>query len=291
MPRMTTAPAGRIQRIARAALLTICLPALASRTLAQCGTSPAFDVATIKVHQGIFQLMGLEYQPDGFTGTVTLSMLVQYAYGLRSTDQVSGGPDWAKSDWFDIQAKMSEADIAETEKLSADEIQTRRERMLQALLAERFHLTTHSSTRQSRVYELVVAKSGPKLKDAATDTSDHLLKGEDGKPLTGFLRFLKNTSVAQGYPMSALADFLSQPLAGVGRPVLDKTGLTGTYDFTLDWSPPHPGVRLGAESDSASPEDAPSIFTALGEVGLKLQPATDPIDTIVIDHVEKPSAN
>lgn len=256
-------------------------------TSAAASPAPAFDVATIKPHQGLFQMMGVEYQPDGFAGTVTLSMLVQYAYGLRSEDQVSGAPDWVKADWFEIQAKMSETDIAETQKLSPDEIQTRRELMLRALLAERFKLKAHIETKQAPVYELVVAKGGPKLKDAATDPNTRM--GKDGKPL-GFLRFLKDTSVAQAYSMSALAGFLSQPLAGVGRPVLDKTGLTGNYNFTLNWSPQSRAMP-GIASSPPSPEDSGSIFSALQEVGLKLQPATGPIGIIVIDHVEHPSEN
>jgi uncharacterized protein (TIGR03435 family) len=137
----------------------------------------------------------------------------------------------------------------------------------------------------------VVARGGSKLQDAATDTSDNLRKGKDGKPLYGFLSWTTGKTVAQGFPVKSLADFLSQPICTLGRPVLDKTGLTGTYNFTLDWTPPHPGVRLGAESDSASSEDALSIFTALQDLGLKLQPSTGPIDTIVIDHVEQPTAN
>lgn len=233
-------------------------------------------------------MTGLMYQPDGVSGTVTLAMLVQYAYGLRSEDQVFGAPGWAKDQWFDVQAKMGEADIAEMQKLSSAEATAWRQLMLQALLAERFKLKVHSESRQAPVYELVVAKGGSKLKDAATDTSDPLLKGKDGKPLTGLLRFFKDRSVAQGYSISSLVDFLSQPVSGVGRPVLDKTGLTGTYNFTLHWSP---NSNIYGSAISSPSDDALSIFGALQEVGLRLQPATGPIETIVIDHVGKPSEN
>jgi uncharacterized protein (TIGR03435 family) len=270
-------------------LLAQTTPAVSPVPSANPAPTPAYDVATIKPHQGIFQMSGIEYQPDGFAGTVTLSMLVQYAFGLRSVDQVSGASDWAKSDWFDVQAKMSEAGFAEMQKLSHTESTAHRKLMLQAFLADRFKLKAHAETKQVPVYDLTVAKGGPKLKDAATDTSDQLKRGADGKPLPGFLSWVTGKAIAQGYSMKNLAEFLSQPMAGVGRPVMDKTGLTGTYNFTLDWTPPHPGVRLGAESDSASPEDAPSIFTALGDVGLKLQPSTGPLDIIVIDHVERPT--
>jgi len=252
---------------------------------------PAFDVATIKPHQGMLRMTGVEYQPDGFSATVTLSMMVQSAYGLRSADQVSSAPDWAKTDLFDMQAKMSETDIAEMQKLSPADRNARRKQMLQALLADRFKLKVHSATKQDPIYDLVIAKGTPKLKDAATDTSDQLKRGSDGEPLHGFLSWVTGKAIAQGYSMKNLADFLSQPMAGLGRPVIDKTGLAGTYNFTFDWTPPHPGVRLSGEKDSATPEDAPSIFAALGDIGLKLQPSTGPIDTIVIDHADKPTAD
>jgi uncharacterized protein (TIGR03435 family) len=254
--------------------------------------APSFDVATIKPHPGILTMTGVMNAPDGVDGSAaTLSMLVEYAYGLRSEDQVSGGPDWTKTDRFDVQARMGEADIAAMEKLSSAEKKASLKLMMQSLLAERFKLKVHSETKQVPVYELVVAKGGSKLKDAATDTSDPLLKGKDGKPLHGFLSWTTGKIVAQGYSAKNLAEFLSQPICALGRPVMDKTGLTGTYNFTLDWTPPHPGVRFDGESDSASPEDAPSIFAALADLGLKLQPSTGPLETIIIDHVEKPSEN
>jgi uncharacterized protein (TIGR03435 family) len=250
--------------------------------------APAFDVATIKPHPGMALRRGLVYQPDGYTGTVTLSMLVQYAYGLRTEDQVTGVPDWAKNEWFDIQAKMGAADIVEMQKLSYAESNVRREPMMQALLADRFKLKVHPETKQVPVYELVVAKGSSKLIDAATDTNPKLDRGADGKPRMG-IQSMKDTSIVEGYSMTAWAGFLSQPVARVGRPVLDKTGLTSTYDFTINWSvySSWAGATSGSADEDA--DNAASIFGALKEVGLRLQPATGPIDTIVIDHVEKPT--
>jgi uncharacterized protein (TIGR03435 family) len=237
-------------------------------------------------------MTGVMNAPDGVNGAAaTLSMLVEYAFGLRSEDQVSGGPDWTKTERFDVQAKINEADIAGMDKLSPTDKKARLRLMMQALLAERFQLKVHSQTKQVPIYELVVARGGPKLTDAATDADPHLQLGKDGKPLHGFIRFLNEMSVAQGYSMPWLADFLSGPMAGLGRPVVDKTGLTGTYNFTLDWTPPHPGVRLGAPDGPSPPEDSPSLFTALGDLGLKLQPSTGPLETIVIEHAERPTAN
>jgi uncharacterized protein (TIGR03435 family) len=230
--------------------------------------------------------MALKYQPDGFTGTESLAMLVEYAYGVRADDQVSGVPDWAKEAWFDIQVKLSAADFAEMLKMSQAEINDRYQLMMQALLAERFKLKVHSETKQVKVYELVVAKGSSQLKDSATDPNPPLGKGEDGKPSFG-IRWLKDTTIVQALSMANLARFLSRPVFGVGRPVLDKTGLTSTYDYTLNWS-----IYSASAAASNSPtDDTTSIFTALGEIGLKLQPSTGPIDILVIDHVEHPTEN
>ncbi|MGP8258358.1 MAG: TIGR03435 family protein [Acidobacteriaceae bacterium] len=256
--------------------------------------TPSFDVATIKLSppEGNQLWIGIRNNPDGVEGAfVTIPMLIQRAYGLRSADQVTGIPAWAKDLHFDIQAKMSEADIAEMRKLGPAESTARRQLMLQSLLAERFKLKVHSETKQVPIFELVVAKSGPKLKDAAPDSSGLFGKGVDGKPLAGFEQATRSTMVAQSESMKALADLLSQPTSGLGRPVIDKTGLNGAYNFTLTWVPHYDRISPGTGGGSASPEDAIPLFEALQQLGLKLQPSNGPIDTIVIDHVEHPTAN
>lgn len=254
----------------------------------------AFEVATIKpVAPGgrpSRGWVGLQYHPDGMEAAYqSLPDLLCSAYGyrnLRFDGQVSGVPDWAASQRYDIDAKMSPADIAEFQKLGKDEQEQWREAMLQALLVDRFHLTLHRGSNQIPVYEMVVAKAGIKMKDSATDENPPLGKGEDGKAKAG-IRWGKDTSIVQAYSMKSLADLLSMPAAFVGRPVLDKTELTGTYNFTLDWSVYSARAAAG---DSPS-EDATSIFTALGKIGLKLQPSTGSFETIVIDHVDRPAEN
>lgn len=258
--------------------------------------APAFDVATIKPSAasgtGPVDWMGIRNDADGIDAQfVTLPMLIQRAYGLRSADQISGGPEWARDARFDVRAKMSEAELAEMQKLSPAEAKARRGMMLQALLAERFKLKVHPETRQLPVFELVVAKGGSKLKDAATDASGSLEKGEDGKPLVGFNQATGSTEVAQGESTKALADFLSQPFSGLGRPVVDRTGLNGVYDFTLNWVPHFDRIVPGSAGDSASPEEADSLFEALQQIGLRLQAATGPVDVVVVDYVERPTGN
>jgi len=264
-------------------------PCAASPPLADACPAHSFEVATIKPsQQGPHKFFDIVMTPVGMdASSASLTMLVAYAYGLRSAvDQVSGVPDWAKTDLFDVQAKMSAADIAEVQKLSYEEGTARLKPMLQTLLAERFKLKVHSETKQVPVYELVVAKGGAKLKDAATDPNPPLGKRADGKLATG-IRFLKDTGIVQ-MSLTSFVSFLSQPVARIERPVLDKTGLIGSYYFTLNWSV----YSNGAGSSPGPPEDSTvSIFGALQEVGLKLRPATGPIDIIVIDHVEHPSEN
>ncbi|HXE07679.1 MAG TPA: TIGR03435 family protein [Acidobacteriaceae bacterium] len=256
------------------------------------GSAPSFDVATIKPHEGMISVSGLMNKPDGISApAVTLSDMIVSAYGVRSDDQVSGGSDWVKSDRYDVEAKLSAEDAAAFQKLSPEEMKARRMQMLRSLLADRFKLQAHVVTKDVPVYELVVAKGGPKMKDAATDKDEHLRMGKDGKPLAGVMWFLNDHLAAQGYSMGSLASLFSQPFSALGRPVVDKTGLTGSYDFTLNWSPQMKSVLPGAVTAAAPPEDAPSIFTALQELGLKLQPATGPEKMVVIDHVERPSQN
>ena len=254
--------------------------------------APSFDVATVKlvppdaVGRPAKGFIGVFYSPDGIeVSQQTLPELLCYAYGyktLRFDGQIAGLPEWANKERYDIVAKMSPTDSVAFQKLNKEEQDRSRQQMLQSLLAERFSLTVHRGSKEVPVYDLVVAKGGSKLKDAATDPLPPLGKDANGKPITG-MRDLKDTAVAQAFSMSSLAGRLSDPSSQVGRPVLDKTGLTGTYNFTLDWSVY--SARAAAEGE------ATSIFDALGKIGLKLQPSTGSFETIVIDYASRPTPN
>jgi bla regulator protein BlaR1 len=274
-------------------VVAVLLGAVVPVAVAQSGAL-AFDVATVKPHPGWpDRQAGLHYHADGITAELTLWQLVGEAYKVYSPGKVTGAPDWAQSVWYDVEAKMSDADIAEMKKLSSEESKKHSDLMLQALLAERFKLKVHSETKQVPVYDLVVAKSSAKLRDAATDKSPLLLgKKADGTPDSG-LQFKKDTSIGQHYSMQSLAGLLSQPVSGVGRPVVDKTGLTSTYNFTLNWSiySARPPMASAGGGEAAAPDDSTSIFAALGEIGLKLVPSKGEVKDVVIDHVERPTAN
>jgi uncharacterized protein (TIGR03435 family) len=245
---------------------------------------PATDHSFKVLMNGLTVRMGFLYTPDGVHwGGVTVSNLIRDAYGgamkLPNEDSVTGLPGWAKSEIFEVQGKMSDAQAAAFAKLGKDEQQEQREVMLRALLADRFKLKVHREPKQVADYELIVAKGGPKMKEGDAPNPNGP-KTRDGKAMTGsYLAGGAGKVTAQAYGMEALANFLGQQSTGVGRMVNDKTGLTGKYSFTLNWTP-----------DASGDDSGPSIFTALEEqLGLKLQPGTGTINTVVVDHVERPT--
>ena len=255
---------------------------------------PAFDVVSVKPNKSDSGMVRIMAKPDGYAASnVSLRMLIQAAYGIRE-DLVSGAPGWADSARFDIDAKVAGSDVDALKKLSPEQ----RRLVLQPLLADRFKLKIHTETKQLPVYELVVAKGGSKLKEANPgDTYANGIKGPDGVGRGGMMRFGPGQLTAQAVPMTSLANMLSQQLH---RTVLDKTVLTGKYDIELNWTPDQGSEPMfkGAEgspqrADAAAPDSSgPSIFTALQEqLGLRLQSAKGPVETIVIDHVEMPSEN
>jgi uncharacterized protein (TIGR03435 family) len=160
--------------------------------------------------------------------------------------------------------------------------------MVQSLLAERFELKVSQSSKELPIYALVVTKNGLKLSQTADPQPG------PGAGTRSTTRLQPGELTARGMPMSALAERLSRE---VGRQVVDKTGLQGGYDFTLHWTPELQTRPLGAGDGSQGPATSPdatgpSIFTAIQEqLGLKLESQKGPVGTIVIDRIEKPSAN
>jgi uncharacterized protein (TIGR03435 family) len=243
-------------------------------------------------------------------GFMSLADLIRVAYRVKPY-QVSG-PDWMASERFDVLAKMPEG--ATSEQVPE---------MLQALLAERFKLTVHRESKEHAVYALVVGKNGPKLKESLPD-ADMPATTEDVNPQVRLSGRGENISVsisggqigtahmsmgpngtmrleAPKMNMAALADTLSRFFE---RPVVDLTELKGTYQVALDLSmedlrnaartmgmmgPGMGGGRDGARppTDAASDPGGLSIFAAVQQLGLKLEPRKVPIDLVVIDHLEK----
>jgi uncharacterized protein (TIGR03435 family) len=244
-----------------AVLLTFAIGAsFAPRWIALAQT-PAFEVASIRPHTGPVMAIGM--RPSGPNVTMeamSLHNLIGYAYDLQPY-QILGGPSWITADRYDIAAK-AEGD--------APVVPEQIKQMTQALLTERFGLKYHRDTKEMPVYVLVVGKNGPKLKESAPDAEKRLVLGS----ADGHTRM----TVTKGDMAQLVGEFSN--INGVDRPTIDKTGLTGTYDYQLDWSRGEPG------------SNAPVIFTAIQEqLGLKFQPDRARVEVLVIDRAEKPGEN
>ena len=191
--------------------------------------------------------------------------LIANAYGL-GMHQVIGFPGWAETDRNILQTKLDREKFEAFKALPLDEQLRQQRLMTQAVLADRYQLKAHHETREMPVYELVVANGGPKLREKVLE--DH--------PGASFFR----PRVWANY--GTMEDLASKLAGPTGSVVIDKTGLgTKTFGYFLKWT---------SDSQSDMGGSAPSIFAALEEqLGLKLVPATDPVEVLVIDHIEKPS--
>jgi uncharacterized protein (TIGR03435 family) len=206
-------------------------------------------------------------------------------FGYYNVDQrIVGGPKWLGSSKFDIEAKCDEETGRAFGKMPLKQQIRAEQKMVQALLVDRFKLRTHHEFRRFSVYALVQAKSGSKMK-LLGKTGEDELGDADGPP---------GNWKATGVTMKVLANELSSLPEIGGKIVVDRTDLKGNFDFVLRWTPDPtmgaapPGADGGLKSDSS----APSLLTALQEqLGLKLETTKAPVDVIVIDSVDLPSPN
>jgi uncharacterized protein (TIGR03435 family) len=258
------------------------VPRLPAQTVASQSTSPTaalpvFDVSTIKPSKSDSERSSSLITDHGiYTGeNVTIRRLLPLAFGVRP-GLIFGLPPWAENARFDISAKVVDPDV----KVLAALTREQRRDMMQALLADRFQLKCHMETRTLPVYELVIAKSGMKFKESPPSAG-----GQSGISMrNGSTR--TNELSAKNSPIAVFANVLSNNL---DRAVIDKTGLTGKYDFDLKWARDDDSVSLNADPAT---DAGPPIFTAIDEqLGLKLQPAKGPVEVLVVDHVEHPSEN
>ena len=219
----------------------------------------------------------MEFTPGGGIRIVngSLRQILTLAYDVEKF-QISGGPGWIDSQRFDVIAKGAVDDAG----WPAAEQRKRAHSRLQSLLAERFQLSVRRETKDAPIFALIVGKNGPKLQ-----ISNQGLDGLSGRP---------GQLIAERAEVQSLAAYLSGQL---GRPVLDRTGLKGTYKFKLDWSPGMDNTQADTEKAaaaglSAADPSMPSLFTALqDQLGLKLDAQRGPMEIIFIDRAEKPAAN
>jgi len=242
--------------------------------------------------------------PDGLIARfASLRMLILRAYAIDDY-QLSGAPDWIIKEHYDIDAKFDGTTADKLQKLSPTDRVLARQQMLQELLAERFSLTIHREDKEVQVYYLITAKNGPALREVKLDDADSSKPKAGPAPGSGTMTVGASGGRINGYvtPIATLTGMLTRVLH---RPVLDRTGLTEKYDFTLRWTPddlppqPSSGVQgtVGASSNGLpstdpSPNAGPSLFTALQEqLGLKLESSKGSVEFIVIDRIERPSGN
>jgi uncharacterized protein (TIGR03435 family) len=305
---------------------------------------PSFEVISIKPSApNPSGIRGGGARGDRYTmAGSTLRMLLQNAYQRPSTGgplgqvQIVGGPNWIDSDRYDIQAT---ADCSRGA-LSREQVQL----MVQSLLEERFQLKAHMETRELPTYNLVVGKDGPKLKVSEDQTASGLPAGGPPQPCSpasaaplpppppppgpgqrggpgdpnfvmprGAMLMMFNSSgltmQAAGVPLSNLVNMLQNQ---IGRPIIDKTGLKGLFDFKLQFSPeglnlpnvnggpivaqgpaPAPAGQggLGGAATTGAADPVPSLFTAIQDLGLRLESAKGPVEVLVVDSAQKPTEN
>lgn len=232
-------------------------PAVAPVATSAAAPAPAFEVASVRLGDPHPAPLPPGASPIGpfptnrfFAHNVNLRLIIAVAFG--ADERYLEGPEWLDSSNYSIDARV-EGD----QMLTYDQIKP----LVQNLLAQRFGLKVHHGSKLSAGFELVIAKGGPKLQPARGD----------GKP---WGQILSNRLDSWNDSTGDLASMLSRP---AGQPVVDKTGITGSYDIHLTYAPAN-------DPNSA----LPSIFTAVQEqLGLKLVPQKVPVDTLVIDHVDK----
>jgi uncharacterized protein (TIGR03435 family) len=320
----------------RISSIFFCLILLARVAIGQAAQAkPQFEVATIKpsapldmaklaaeVRAGQMPQLGAHIDPDQAHYTyMTLRQLIELAYGLKP-GQVKG-PDWLGTERFDIVAKIPDG-------VSKDAAP----QMLQSLLENRFKLAAHRETKDQPVLALITGKGGPKMKEAqppqTLDPNAPLKPGETQMDTTGgparmsidmstgqttvnmgsrgTIMYALNRAndamelEAHGVSMSGLADMLSRfsQAQGAGRQIVDMTGLTGNYDFTLDFPisdllnmarsagmlPPGAGPT-SPTNEASTPSGTSSLNESVEALGLKLEPRNAPVELLVIDHMEK----
>jgi uncharacterized protein (TIGR03435 family) len=273
-------------------LALLCLSSILPRGVSGQGPSAveipqeAFEVASVRRSTDVNAARGVRPPGPGgrFTAVVSVTELVQVAYGVPNAlfaAQVVGGPDWARLDLWEINARIEGSIFA-----GPGGPPVRLLGMMRTLLSERFKLRLREETRQLPVYDLVLDRAdgrlGQRLKPAdGTCLPITAATGPitDFTPYCGFKRFSPIAISAKGTTMEGLAGSVAF-LADVQRLVRDRTGLTGAFDFDLEFAP----------LANPDPQASPMIFTALKEqLGLQLRSTTGPVNVFVIEQLELPT--
>ena len=253
---------------------------------------PAFEVISIKPRTGAPAPPQAQAPPDRFVrSNTTVVQLIQYAYGMQEF-QVLGGPDWVRSDRYEVSAKADSVTTAD-----------RMGQMVKRMLAERFGLQTHTETREQNIYALVPARGdrrlGERMRTSALDCAPIIDAGKVVPPKPGgppaqcfwFVAMMNgaNRMRVDGIRMPRFATFLE---AATFRKVVDKTGLTETYDIDLEFLPDRGFVPAQPPPGVTQTSETPALLTALqDQLGLKLESGRGPVEVIVIDSAQPPIPN
>ena len=261
---------------------------------------PSFAVASVRPTDPSEELSHGGVSPDSYRAErTTMKDVLSYAFGLGYEHELVNAPSWVTNDHFDIQGKIDDGQVASFRQLSRDDREEQMRLMVQSMLAERFHLTYHFETRDLPVYNLEIAKSGLKC---PRDTTSKPVIDDPSRP-----RFRWSSAPAppppppgwhppppseqkvlmqslhlrtKGWPFWLIVATLGHQPELEGRPVIDKTGLDGSYDCEMNWS----------QTDSDGVNE--SFFSAVQEqLGIKLQPSKGPVEVLVIDSISRPSEN
>ncbi|HTA43821.1 MAG TPA: TIGR03435 family protein [Bryobacteraceae bacterium] len=275
-------------------IVAILLAASLGVVRSQTAATPAFAVVSVKQNTSTdSRRFGPQFSGGRFMATnYSLLSLISTAWNLPFQGPVlTGGPNWIRSDRYDIEARAEEGALPPD--LSPQALAERRRSMLRELLTDRFHLDIRREEKELPVYAVVVAAGGPKLerskieeKDCPDDLTDygvscHSFAGGRGRGLHG-----------QAVDISDLARYVEN---WTDRPVVDQTGLKGLYHIeTTGWQeiapgpPPSPGAKA---EDGTDASDVPTIFEIFNRLGLKLESKKASVDMFRIEHVDRPSEN
>ncbi|HKV49191.1 MAG TPA: TIGR03435 family protein [Candidatus Acidoferrales bacterium] len=260
-------------------------------------TTPSFEVASIKrTSKPIAINPNSKGEPGHYVASdSSLKMLIEFAFNVRDF-QVSGGSGWIDTEKFDVDAKLDDSMIEEQRNLPFEQVLAQMRLAMRSLLADRFGLKVHRQKKNLEAFALVVSKGGPKLGTAVSQTTAPNRNQREGTVMISMVNAGHLTLTAKEASLDRLASMLSYQF---DRPVINQSGIKGTYTFTLQWTP-DAGTGLGGRpilpppEPSQSPPDrsGASIFTAIHEqLGLKLESKRVPTDTIVVDRAHQPTPN
>ena len=208
-----------------------------------------------------------------------IKTLLDLAYGGGPTYLVKGEPDWVDSDLYDFQAKVAPEDVPTWQKM---DVPTKR-LMVRAALPDALNLKVHIEIQARPIYNLVIAKGGPKLTDSKPDPN---APSDPQTPVRGSVQWVDYDEAA--YMNSTMADLADGLAARLDRDVIDKTGLTGRYDFHVK---PIPFPHYDPKTSSVEDTDFSGIVEGVKDLGLRLEPAKADTTVIVIEHIERPAEN